>query len=356
MDIRWYTSVKEFPESLIVFCEKSCDQYLFSSRSYLTAFEADVLSLRTEEAAYLAVFEQEVPITLLPLMKGRKWGLTELCSLTNYYFFRFDLYLSETVVKNPDLKERVFEVLKNELKRYRICHFVPVHDRDVNLKDFIAWLDNGEWLIEKYDYSSNWVCDLVSVDDYFGKLPSRLRNTITRSGKKMKNRDLSLKLLCDSEDIESHFKDYWKVYNKSWKVEEPYPAFIEKIVRNLGQKKQCILGLLYLESVPVSAQLWFLDKRTAYIFKLAYDPQYQKYSVGSYLTWEMIKHSVQNYRIDRIDFLNGNDTYKKDWMDKCFQVSGYFCINKSGLTGKLLSLIYRIRNYIKLVRRHRERP
>ena len=63
-------------------------------------------------------------------------------------------------------------------------------------------------------------------------------------------------------------------------------------------------------------QLWFLQNNTASIFKLAYDPDYKAYSVGSILSMALSEHVIEYDKVTCIEFGMGSEPYKKDWMDK----------------------------------------
>ena len=77
------------------------------------------------------------------------------------------------------------------------------------------------------------------------------------------------------------------------------------------------LRLCFLEGddVMVSAQIWFVVGATAYIYKLCHDPKFDQYSVGSLLTMHMMEHVLDRDQVSKIDFLSGDDSYKKDWMN-----------------------------------------
>ena len=54
--------------------------------------------------------------------------------------------------------------------------------------------------------------------------------------------------------------------------------------------------------------------RRAYIFKLAYDEEYAKWSAGTVLTAHMFRHELDIDRVVEIDYLTGDDPYKGAWM------------------------------------------
>ena len=67
---------------------------------------------------------------------------------------------------------------------------------------------------------------------------------------------------------------------------------------------------------PIAAQLWLVRGGRALIYKLAYDEEYKRFSAGSVLTAELMRHAIDVDRVDDIDYLTGDDAYKADWMSQ----------------------------------------
>ncbi len=59
-----------------------------------------------------------------------------------------------------------------------------------------------------------------------------------------------------------------------------------------------------------------VDATTAYIFKLSYREAYGERSIGNILTMEICRHTIELDKVTTIDFLTGNDPYKRRWMTK----------------------------------------
>jgi CelD/BcsL family acetyltransferase involved in cellulose biosynthesis len=74
------------------------------------------------------------------------------------------------------------------------------------------------------------------------------------------------------------------------------------------------LGILHLNSVPVAAQLWLTHGGVASIYKLAYDEEASRYSAGTVLTAAMFEQALDRDHVVEIDYLNGDEPYKRDWM------------------------------------------
>ena len=170
-------------------------------------------------------------------------------------------------------------------------------------------------MLRAYQSSANWYEDNIqSVDDYWSKRPSKIKNTIRRKRKKLVNNNDFQLVVHNGDDVIKSLADFHKVYQQSWKVNEVYPAFIDEIARQFHSTNKLRMGFVYHGGNPVAAQLWFVERGVASIFKLAHVPEFEQQSVGSVLTAEMFNWVIAHDEVKKVDFLTGNDVYKKDWM------------------------------------------
>jgi CelD/BcsL family acetyltransferase involved in cellulose biosynthesis len=95
------------------------------------------------------------------------------------------------------------------------------------------------------------------------------------------------------------------------------------------------LGLLYLDDTPVAAQCWIVRDRTASIFSLAFDDRHAAASPGTVLTAYLMRHVIDTDRVFRVDFLIGDDAYKRDWMSHRQQVWDLLAFNAKRPRGLL---------------------
>lgn len=190
-----------------------------------------------------------------------------------------------------------------------------------------------------YWYSNNWYEEQIQdVDDYWSRRPSRLRNTVRRKQRRL-FRDgeytLTLGVPASRAELLQQLADYHHVYYDSWKQIEPFPAFIDAIVEWAWREGELRLGLIYHENVPVAAQIWFVCGSTAYIFKLAYRPPYAEQSVGTVLSAAMFDYVIAEDGVSCVDFLTGDDDYKRDWMSSCRPLYGLQLCNENTFWGQL---------------------
>lgn len=122
-------------------------------------------------------------------------------------------------------------------------------------------------------------------------------------------------IITDINAFFAAFIAYKKIYQQSWKGDEYSFDFIEKVCLAALAENKLRLGLFFVDDEPAAAQLWFLQtadddsaeqknigllQTTVSIFKLAYTPKYQQYSVGSILSLVLTEHVISKDQITSI--------------------------------------------------------
>ncbi len=93
-----------------------------------------------------------------------------------------------------------------------------------------------------------------------------------------------------------------------------FGPFIEGLTKQLARAGWLRLAILYIDNQPAAAQFWFVAHAKASIFKLAYDETWKRYSPGTILLAYLMEQVIDHDKVEEIDFLTGNDAYKRDWM------------------------------------------
>lgn len=175
----------------------------------------------------------------------------------------------------------------------------------------------GYW-VDDYFCFGNWYLDVAgrSYADYLESRPSQLRNNLQRGcGKLDKSGTWDMRIQQhDDAELYAAIAAFETVYAKSWKQPEPQAGFIPNLCRVAAREGWLRLGLLYLGQTPVAAQLWLTHNGIASIYKLAYDEEATRYSAGTVLTAAMFEQALDVDRVAEVDYLNGDEPYKRDWM------------------------------------------
>jgi len=207
--------------------------------------------------------------------------------------------------------------------------------------------------IHSYFCFGNWIHELgdASYQAYLAARPSRVSNTITRKTRQFLDADRGqLSIVQDGECLEDAIQQFVAVYNSSWKQEEPYPDFIPHLLRLSASRGWLRLGIASYDNKPVASQVWLVSEGTAYIFKLAYHEDFRQLSPGTVLTAYIMEHVIEKDGVSRIDYLTGDDDYKKNWMSVRRERHGIAAYNPRTLRGNGMLLGRTLKTLVKKLR------
>jgi hypothetical protein len=208
--------------------------------------------------------------------------------------------------------------------------------------------------IHNYFCFGNWIHELggASYQSYLATRPSQVGNTIARKTRHFlaENRG-QLDIVEGGELLAEAIEQYEYVYNHSWKRAEPFPGFVPQLLRLSASRGWLRLGVASYENRAVASQIWLVSEGTAYIFKLAYHEEYKRLSPGTVLTAYMMEHVIDKDRVSRIDYLTGDDDYKKNWMSVRTERIGVAAYNPRTLRGFGMLLGHTLKRFIKEFRK-----
>lgn len=213
---------------------------------------------------------------------------------------------------NDDIRAHLLNELARTLRsRFASLTLWPV-EADMAERMSRAFHDQG-WLVLRRVEAANWVAHTAGMDfdTYWAKRPSKLRNTARR---RTKNTPFTTEVL-DRFDADA-WAAYEAVYAESWKSAEGSPDFLRALARQESTAGTLRLGIARRDGVPVAAQFWTVENGTATIHKLAYIEREREHSPGTLLSVAMFRHVLDRDRPTRIDYGNGDEPYKAEWMDE----------------------------------------
>jgi len=162
-------------------------------------------------------------------------------------------------------------------------------------------------------FAVNWRADTAGLDfdAYWAKRPGQLRNTVKRRAKAA-----GLDVVVHDRFDPAAWAEYEAVYRASWKPEEGSFPLLRALAEQEGTAGTLRLGIARKDGVPVAAQLWLVENGEATIHKLAYAEAAKEHSPGTILSAAMFRHVLDRDRVRSIDYGNGDEAYKADWMDR----------------------------------------
>lgn len=194
-----------------------------------------------------------------------------------------------------------------------------------NLEPFLGGLRAGGLAALRYDHVGQWheaFDPAMTWPAYLACRPTQLQNTIRRKLARA-GREFALSVLTAPGDpLDAAILDFEAVRARSWKPDEPFPAFDAALMRAAAAEGALRLGLLrsQADGRPVAAQYWLLDhggqagRRRAIVPKLFHDETARAASPGTALTAMMLRALIEQDGVRELDFGRGDDAYKQLWV------------------------------------------
>ena len=181
---------------------------------------------------------------------------------------------------------------------------------------------------------NNWQLP-VTMDwpGYLATRDGRLRTTLARMGKRFAARGGRLELLQGGPRLEAAITAYERVYASSWKEPEPHPQFMPGLIRAAAATGQLRMGIAWLGDEPVASQVWLQSGTRADIYKLAHDERHKDLSPGSLLTQSLMRQAFEVDRVQLVDYLSGDDDYKRLWMSQVHERRGLVAYPLNSMAG-----------------------
>lgn len=304
---------RELPEDVLALMRRR-------ERDYVE-FGADWFGLLTDtvfrdkaQAAFYVLRRQSRVLAVLPV----GWqldadGRRELGALANYYTTLYAPVLEDDLTPE-DLLPLVMALRRDHgAPSYRFWPMDP-NSREFGLLRRALRL--GGLKPREYFAFGNWH---LQVDgDWAAYLKGRsaqLRSTIKRMTKRLAaETDGRLEIIRDEADVERGIAAYEAVYSASWKVPEPYVDFVPGLIRLCARRGWLRLGIAWVGDKPIAAQLWIVHAGRAHIYKVAYDEAFKAITPGTLVTALLLEEVIERDRVSEVDYLVGDDAYKKTWM------------------------------------------
>ncbi len=199
-------------------------------------------------------------------------------------------------------------------------------------------LERRHWIVSDYHCFGNWFHRVTAptADAYLADRPAEVRNTLQRKAAGARRTEgWRMQVVADAGQLPQALAAYEAVYRKSWKRVEPLQPFIRDVCAWAAKTGKLRLGLAWVGKVPAAAQIWFVHAGVASIFKLAFDPAFSRLSPGSLLTGHLMRHVIDQDHVGKIDYLTGDEPYKRDWMTERRVLSGLVAFNPRHPAGLL---------------------
>ena len=340
--VKTYSSFDELPPVYGPFFERNAVSSFYQSLAWYRNFVG--MALDPEDRMSIYALEQDgFPLAALPVRYKKRpgvFGLRALSSLSNYYTTLFEPLIDPNHGAQDTLGP-LARTLCAGRPAWDVVNLKPMLRDSPVFSELVQSLEHAGMVVQTYFCAGNWYCPLdgKSYQEYLAGLKSSVRNIARSKNKKLERSGRArVEITTGSDGLDAAIEAYEKVYAASWKVPEPYPLFVPGLIRTCAEMGWLRLGVAYVDNVPAAAQLWIVKDGKAAIYKIAYDRKFADLSVGSYLTMQLMERAIDGDRVREVDYLSGDDRYKRDWMSHRRELWGILAMNPRTIGG-LLSIV-----------------
>jgi hypothetical protein len=307
-----------------------------------------------ETGTEIRVYTDERPNSSAAMLLQTAFGQPplSLLSLANFYSVEHEPVSAAGTDLDPALGAIIAEILADR-PRWDCIRLLELDPSEDGYGALVRALRRAGLLVECTQGAGTWfeATGGMSFKDYLAERPSQLRNTWHRKRRSIAaTGHLTTKFFSESAGIETAIADYETVYAASWKTAEAFPRFMPELIRLAAGLGALRMGIYYIDGVPAASQFWILWQGRAVIYKLAHDGRFDKLSLGTLLTMDMVERVLEQDRPDEINFGRGDDPYKRLWLRRRRQRWGITAANpwtvrglRLGLEREAAKLYHRIR-------------
>jgi len=219
-----------------------------------------------------------------------------------------------------DVYAHVARYARDTRPAYDVLRLQPLNRDSLEWRRLVHVLWKAGYLTQTFFNFPNCYKDVrgMSSAQYLEELPSRLRNTLRRRERRLEaSGGYRIALVTDSDGLAAVIGDYERVMTGSWKEgEKLIPVeYLHAVMRSAADAGALRLGLLYVDAEPAAAQFWVISDGVAYLYRTAYQIRFKELSVGTVLTWHVMRRLLDVDHVDELDLGIGDDAYKKDWVN-----------------------------------------
>jgi GNAT acetyltransferase-like protein len=340
--VQIYSSFDQLPQAANHLFEAAGSDCFFQNLAWYRTFAANALDPKDRVRLYCvdSPHQPGFPAAVVPTCTSTLGSLPlrarRLRSLSSYY----------TALFSPVWQEGGDQYAGRALANAIACDSLPwdvVELKPLDIEQpfwdaFVSSFKSLGFLVQTFFCFGNWYLPVCgrSFAEYQKNLPSAARNTLNRKRKKLEATGKArTEIVTGGEKLESAIHAYEQVYRASWKQPEPFPEFVPALMRTCAEIGSLRLGIVHFDGEPAAVQFWIVHNGVASIYKLAYDERFLGLSVGTILTAKLMEYVLDVDRVREVDYLTGDDKYKRDWMSHRRERWGIIAMNRRSIHGAL---------------------
>lgn len=221
-----------------------------------------------------------------------------------------------------DIIKALLNFIRNYKEKFDICEFYGQRDHSFLIKN----MNRFSGIIVRDDVSP--VADLnEDFDKYIKRLSAQFRKNTYRAVKQLTSKGFNI-LKADQFNYDGFMQKLLELHKSEWNarkqqgvLQDPkVQEFLNDSISEYLKTGHVRLYALKSGDDYAAIDIIFNVRDTAYFYIGGYNIEFDKFSPGSVLLWEIIEDCIEN-GIKRFDFLKGSEPYKYRWGAADVQIS-----------------------------------
>ena len=161
----------------------------------------------------------------------------------------------------------------------------------------------------------------LAADEAAFRSPSRKEfwKKVDYYGRRLnKDHAVELRLTDGGVNLDANLEAFFHIYRVGFAdrpnvlLNTQFENFRRRVAYRMAERGGLLLALLFADGTPVSGQFCLRYGPICYAYNLCHDPAWARYSVGTVLQWEVLRHLIRE-GYGAYDFLRGEEPYKYRW-------------------------------------------
>lgn len=326
-----YRHPREFAPDVLELFESVCELGVESSVPWYQNL-VDAVYRQHDGVRFYVLRHAGRAVAVLPTLIERRAKGSRLRALSNYYTALYAPIIAHEL--KPSALLPLVQALCAEHAPLSSLTFAPMDPRSRSYQHLLFALQTSGLATFPYFCFGNWfLARDMEWSVYLAGRDGKLRSTLKRKGKSFAADGGTIEIVVAGEGLERGIQAYLRVYASSWKTPEPFPEFVPSLIRTCSERGWLRLGVAWLHGDPIAAQIWIVAEGKANIYKLAYHESFAAYASGTLLTAALMQHVIDKDQVLEVDYLIGDDEYKKSWMGDRRERWGLIVYNPKTVSG-----------------------
>ena len=339
MTVERYRGLEATPDSVLGLIDRQEGLEFFRSQAWFRNFDRHGLYPGMSLETFVVGGSQNPQGLSIAVRPENPTGLLKPATLQFAHpdQIEFQAYAASPSITQGEIVERIIAAVSEGEAHADVLRIGSFDTREPFMAEVRQILQRQGFLTQRYFVCANWYEDVngASADEYLAARPKTLHDIVKRRSKRLEKQAAGqIQILHGGDQLAMGIADYVRIAAASWQgrniMARDYLPTVLKLAASHGVLR---LGLIYVDGRPAGAQICLVSGGMARFYRTAFDPQFRRFSVGTLIIHDMVRHVIDVDKVERIDFGIGDQAYKEAWAGTRRELWAIAAFNRRSLPG-----------------------